>query len=213
MIRGLDNALIYTSTKEACLAACLNEVLALNECFSFRFELFYCFQHRFTCRSAEYNYVSLQCQLSDSDRRTTGQFVQFVDAQGVDYFENLCLKGNQACKGNRIFQNPRLGVADDKVAQYADLHYYTDKELQVTSEAACRLACEIETEFLCRSFLFKGPPQGSQYNCRLFHLDHKTLPDGPSTYLNAERPLIDNGERIGSYFENICESKSLAFCN
>lgn len=26
MIRGLDNALIYTSTKEACLASCLNEV-------------------------------------------------------------------------------------------------------------------------------------------------------------------------------------------
>lgn len=74
MIRGLDNALIYTSTKEACLAACLNE-------------------HRFTCRSLEYNYVTLQCHLSDSDRRTTGQFVQFVDAQGVDYFENLCLKG------------------------------------------------------------------------------------------------------------------------
>lgn len=29
MIRGLDNALIYTSTKEACLAACLNEVSCL----------------------------------------------------------------------------------------------------------------------------------------------------------------------------------------
>lgn len=26
MIRGLDNALIYTSTKEACLSACLNDV-------------------------------------------------------------------------------------------------------------------------------------------------------------------------------------------
>lgn len=26
VIRGLDNALIYTSTKEACLSACLNEV-------------------------------------------------------------------------------------------------------------------------------------------------------------------------------------------
>jgi hypothetical protein len=74
--------------------------------------------------------------------------------------------------------------------------------------SACRLACEIENEFLCRSFLYKGSPQGSQYNCQLFHLDHKTLPDGPSTYLNAERPLIDNGERIGSYFENLCESKS-----
>lgn len=52
-----------------------------------------CFQYRFTCRSVEYNYVTLQCHLSDSDRRTTGQYVQFVDAQGVDYFENLCLKG------------------------------------------------------------------------------------------------------------------------
>ncbi|KAK5649576.1 hypothetical protein RI129_000605 [Pyrocoelia pectoralis] len=186
MIRGLDNALIYTSSKEACLAACLNE-------------------HRFTCRSVEYNYASLECHLSDSDRRTTGQFVQFIDAQGVDYFENLCLKGGQACKGNRIYQIPRIGVADDKVAQYAGLHYYTDKELQVTSEAACRLACEIENEFLCRSFLYRGAPIGSQYNCQLFHLDHKTLPDGPSTYLNAERPLLDDGERIGTYYENVCE--------
>lgn len=25
-LRGLDNTIIYTSTKEACLAACLNEV-------------------------------------------------------------------------------------------------------------------------------------------------------------------------------------------
>ncbi|XP_054273199.1 uncharacterized protein LOC128993367 [Macrosteles quadrilineatus] len=189
MIRGLDNALIYTSTKEACLAACLNE-------------------YRFTCRSVEYNYVTLQCHLSDSDRRTTGQYVQFVDAQGVDYFENLCLKGNQACKGNRVYQIPRIGVADDKVAQYASLHYYVDKELQVKTESACRLACEIENEFLCRSFLYKGPPVGSSYNCQLFHLDHKTLPDGPSTYLNAERPLIDDGQRVGTYYENYCE-KSL----
>lgn len=101
---------------------------------------------------------------------------------------------------------PRIGVADDKVAQYAGLHYYVDKELQVQSEATCRSACEIETEFLCRSFLYRGPPLGSGYNCQLFHLDHWTLPDGPSTYLNAERPLIDNGERVGSYFENVCES-------
>ena len=55
----------------------------------------FCSQHRFTCRSLEYNYVTLQCHLSDSDRRTTGQYVQFVDAPGVDYFENLCLKGEE----------------------------------------------------------------------------------------------------------------------
>lgn len=78
---------------------------------------------------------------------------------------------------------------------------------QVTSESACRLACEIENEFLCRSFIFKGPPVGTAYNCELFHLDHKTLPDGPSTYLNAERPLIDDGQKIGNYYENYCESE------
>lgn len=115
--------------------------------------------------------------------------------------------GKEACKSQRIFQMPRIGVADDKVAQYAGLHYYTDKELQVQSESACRLACDIENEFLCRSFLYRGAPQGSAYNCQLFHLDHWTLPDGPSTYLNAERPLIDNGERVGTYFENYCESE------
>ncbi|XP_039960731.1 uncharacterized protein LOC126760600 [Bactrocera neohumeralis] len=186
IIRGLDNALIYTSTKEACLSACLNE-------------------KRFVCRSVEYDYNNMKCVLSDSDRRSSGQFVQLVDAQGTDYFENLCLKPAQACKNNRSFAVARVGVSEEKVAQYVGLHYYTDKELQVTSESACRLACEIETEFLCRSFLYLGQPQGSQYNCRLFHLDHKTLPDGPSTYLNHERPLIDHGEPIGQYFENACE--------
>lgn len=30
IIRGADNALIYTSTKEACLSACLNEVRFAN---------------------------------------------------------------------------------------------------------------------------------------------------------------------------------------
>ena len=115
--------------------------------------------------------------------------------------------GKDACKSLRTFTTPRIGVADDKIAQYAGLHYYTDKELQVQSDAACKLACELENEFLCRSYLYRGEPQGTAYNCQLFHLDHWTLPDGPSTYLNAERPLIDNGERVGTYYENFCESK------
>ncbi|XP_055644168.1 uncharacterized protein LOC129780191 [Toxorhynchites rutilus septentrionalis] len=186
IIRGLDNALIYTSTKEACLSACLNE-------------------KRFICRSVEYDYNNMKCVLSDSDRRSAGPVMQLVDAQGVDFFENLCLKPVQACKFNRGFQLPRIGVSEEKVSQYVELHYYTDKELQVTSDPACKLACEIETEFLCRSYLFSGDPEGSKYNCRLFHLDHKSLPDGPSTYLNGERPLIDIGEPSGVYYENVCE--------
>jgi len=35
-------------------------------------------------------------------------------------------------------------------------------------------------------------------------MDHWTLPDGPSTFLLNDRPLIDNGGRIGSYYENRC---------
>lgn len=135
----------------------------------------------------------------------------FPQFSGTDYFENLCLKPGQACKNTRTYQAPKFGVSDEKVSQYAGLHYYTDKELQVSSEPACKLACEIETEFLCRSFLYLGAPLGAQYNCRLYHLDHKTLPDGPSTYLNAERPLIDQGEPTGQYFENFCESKFLSY--
>lgn len=70
IIRGLDNALIYTSTKEACLSACLNE-------------------KRFVCRSVEYDYNNMKCVLSDSDRRTTGQFVQLVDSQGIWFLLNI----------------------------------------------------------------------------------------------------------------------------
>lgn len=32
MLSGLDNALIFTATKESCLAACLNEVLSHFNC-------------------------------------------------------------------------------------------------------------------------------------------------------------------------------------
>lgn len=189
MIKGLDNALIFTSTKEACLASCLNE-------------------RRFTCRSAEYNYVTLQCHLSEHDRRSVSESVEMVDVQGVDFFENLCLGSSDSCQGDRDYEEPQFGVPVDRVSHYVDMHYYVDKELMANSAAACKRACEIENEFLCRSFLYKGPPTGNSYNCQLFHLDHFTLPDGPSTFLSTDRPLLDNGERIGTYYENACK-KSL----
>jgi len=189
MIDGHDKALIFTSTKEACLAACLNE-------------------NNFVCRSVEYNYVTLQCRLSDYDRRTpVDDFkpIELTDAQGIDYFENLCLDGESSCEDQRTFTSPRIGVPDQKIALHVNVHFYTDKELMANSAAACQRACEIEGEFLCRSYLYLGPPNGAQYNCRLYHLDHWTLPDGPSTFLLNDRPLIDNGGRIGTFYENRCK--------
>lgn len=58
-----------------------------------------------------------------------------VDSHTRHHKYGFFVSGNQACKGNRVFQVPRIGVADDKVAQYAALHYYNDKELQVTFDA------------------------------------------------------------------------------
>jgi len=192
MIEGHDKALIFTSTKEACLAACLNE-------------------QNFVCRSVEYNYITLQCRLSDVDRRTpVDDFkpIDLVDApggQGIDYFENLCLANDNTCADDRSFSTPRVGVPESKIALHVNLHFYTDKELMANSPPACQRACEIENEFLCRSYLYLGSPNGDQYNCRLYHLDHWTLPDGPSTFLLNDRPLIDNGGRIGTYYENRCK--------
>merc|ERR1719189_1950574 len=188
-IDGHDKALIFTSTKEACLAACLNE-------------------NNFVCRSVEYNYVTLQCRLSDYDRRTpVDDFkpIELTDAQGIDYFENLCLEAENSCADDRTFSSPRIGVPDQKIALHVNVHFYTDKELMANSAAACERACEIESEFLCRSYLYLGPPGGAGYNCRLYHLDHWTLPDGPSTFLLNDRPLIDNGGRIGTFYENRCK--------
>lgn len=125
----------------------------------------------------------------------------------MDYFENLCLQGNSTCKSKRTFSEAKVGVPADRVAHYVGLHYYVDKEMQVSGLAGCKRACEMEDEFLCRSFLFK-PSVSSGYNCQLYHMDHKTLPDGPATYLNTERPLLDNGTPLGQYQENQCDEST-----
>lgn len=185
ILSGLDNALIFTATKESCLAACLNE-------------------RKFVCRSAEYNYITTKCHLSEHDRRSVDEFVELVDAQGVDYFENLCLKGADGCRGLRQYSTPQIGVPDDRIAQHVDVYFYVDKELLASNEAACARACQVENEFLCRSYLYKENTVGLEYNCQLYHLDHYSLPDGPSAFLTTDRPLLDDGEPFGKFLENVC---------
>ncbi|TRY63939.1 hypothetical protein TCAL_10951 [Tigriopus californicus] len=195
----------------------------------------------FICRSAEYNYVTLQCRLSDYDRRTVKEGLQAAEltpAQGVDYFENLCLQGNTACESERSYLVPKFGVPDQKVALHVGVHYYVDKELMVStiiflkltagfvdfqrkwfkiapleapillvvanSQQACGRACAIESEFLCRSYLYLGPPSGTDYNCKMYHMDHWTIPAGASAFVNSITPILNDGSRIGSYFENRC---------
>ena len=94
------------------------------------------------CRSAEYNYVTLQCRLSDYDRRTLEektnlQAVELVEAQGVDYFENLCLTHDNACQKDRSYQIPQFGVPSQKVAAHIKTQFYVDKELMVSLQHKC----------------------------------------------------------------------------
>ena len=80
---------------------------------------------------------------------------------------------------------------------------------QASNEGACQRACQVENEFLCRSYLYKDSSAGLEYNCQLYHLDHFSLPDGPTTFLTTDRPLLDDGEPVGKFVENVCISKFL----
>ena len=81
--------------------------------------------------------MTLQCRLSDYDRRTpVDDFkpIELVDAPGIDYFENLCLVADTSCADQRSFSAPRVGVPDSKIALHVNVHFYTDKELMVGSD-------------------------------------------------------------------------------
>jgi len=192
VLRGLDNAIIYTSNKEACLSACLNEV-------------------RFVCRSVEFNYVTLQCHLSEYDRRSPGAFpVDLVDTQGIDYFENSCLQSEDICQEQRVYDYAKLGLPLNKVAHYVELNFYPDKELLVKSQGGCLRACTIENEFICRSVLFRPTYKPGQPNCALYHLDHKTFPDGVETFSTpSPLPLFDSGETSAVYLESSCSNDTI----
>lgn len=119
-------------------------------------------------------------------------------------------------------------MAFNKVAHYVELNYYPDKELlvcalfihdvyelssfiitkQVKSQGGCLRACTIENEFICRSVLYRPSFKPGQPNCALYHLDHKTFPDGLDTFATPSPiPLLDSGDSSATYFEAGCASK------
>lgn len=71
-LRGMDERTIpLVATRRDCEEMCLRE-------------------SRFTCRSARYDTMSLDCQLSSSDKRLRPE--SFVDAPSqVEYLENQCV--------------------------------------------------------------------------------------------------------------------------
>jgi len=79
---------------------------------------------------------------------------------------------------------------------------------QVKSQGGCLRACTIENEFICRSVLFRPTYKPGQPNCALYHLDHKTFPDGMDTFTTpSPLPLFDSGETSAVYLESSCSSE------
>ena len=83
---------------------------------------------------------------------------------------------------------------------------------QANSPGACQRACAVEAEFLCRSYLYTGPTDGQVYNCKLYHMDHWTLPDGAQSFKGQTTSFIQDSSRIGTFYENKCARKSIIIC-
>ena len=59
--------------------------------------------------------------------------------------------------------------------------------------------------------LFRPSFKPGQPNCALYHLDHKTFPDGLDTFATPSPiPLLDSGDSSATYFEAGCSSECIA---
>ncbi|UYV79377.1 hypothetical protein LAZ67_17002369 [Cordylochernes scorpioides] len=185
LIRGLDNAILYTASRESCLAACLTET-------------------RFVCRSAEFNYVTLECHLSDADRRRPS--ARLLDSQGVDYFENSCLQADQVCASPARQYHPGLPTSTPVqpfLRRFVGSHYYPDKQILVSSRLECQRQCSLENTFVCRSLLFNAETR----LCNLYHLDSAifAIPEPPPSYTAQASPMEG-----GVYLETACGTETLS---
>ncbi|GFV46030.1 uncharacterized protein TNCV_2200401 [Trichonephila clavipes] len=185
ILRGLDNAIIFTSNRESCLTACLSEV-------------------RFVCRSVEFNMVTHECHLSEFDRRSPGANVHLVDSQGVDYLENFCLQSSMVCPGPKHYNYLQVGLSQAAVTSYVQYNYYPDKQIVVNSRQDCLHQCSIEESFVCRSVLFKPDTRPGKALCVLYHLDHTAFPGGADDLTTASPQPVIGGERSRFYLETVC---------
>lgn len=71
-LEGFVRKSTQVNNREDCLAACLTE-------------------ESFICRSANYNYNTFFCEMSDQDKRSKPQNMRTAYGEPVDYFDNNCL--------------------------------------------------------------------------------------------------------------------------
>ncbi|XP_033606986.1 uncharacterized protein LOC111863521 isoform X3 [Cryptotermes secundus] len=108
-------------------------------------------ERSFICRSASYSYRRQECRLSSEDRFTQPQ--AFEMSMDSDYLENQCIPPVGRC-AYRNFQRDRQLI-------------YTDKSLSAFSDSSCQHACDVEREFMCRSYTFLSTVGSNTNQCLL----------------------------------------------
>jgi hypothetical protein len=148
-----------------------------------------------------------------NDDRDKAKFVHSASNDLFRFTFHILTTADEICQEQRAYDYVKVGVPLNKISYYVEINYYPDKELLVKSQSGCLRACSIESEFICRSILYRAAYRPGQPNCALYHLDHYTLPDGLDTFalqFNVPLPLFDTGDGSDAvYMEALCTSK---FC-
>nr|CAD7262146.1 unnamed protein product [Timema shepardi] len=119
-----------------------------------------CLEERsFVCRSASYNHIRQECRLSSEDRFTQPQ--AFETSSEADYLENQCSTPPGRCPYRNMQRDRQL--------------IYTDKSLSAFSDSSCQHACDVEREFVCRSFTFLSQTGLNTNQCLLSGSSGSTL--------------------------------------
>lgn len=137
---GKNKKSVNVASKKECLNACLSE-------------------SSFICRSAELDYTTFACTLSDMSRQVlTTQLTRVSAPRRVDYFENMCAPEPRAyCEFNRI---------KGRVLKTSNL-----VKSKVESEEECRKLC-VDATFACQYYHYA---QLSEDECSISHHTSTTL--------------------------------------
>ncbi|KAF2354793.1 PAN/Apple domain [Trinorchestia longiramus] len=147
-LRGNNDRIIpRVQTRRDCIEACLLE-------------------RTFTCRSAEYDAMTLDCVLSRRDRRSSPRDFIASLSPTMEYLENQCAPGTwYVCTRYVVCVHQVPGCAstrgacapDEQLCPYVETRNayprYLDAVINnVRSEGACERQCSGFTSFICRSF-------------------------------------------------------------
>lgn len=148
-LKGFSKKKQAVASRQDCLELCLGE-------------------REFSCRSANYNNGTAECDMSDMDRLTVAGQGAFEPAVGIDYLENNCVDEPVKLCEFKKFPGRILKTVD---SVYQDVGSLDD----------CRELC-LNSPYRCHSYDYGDT---GELVCRLSHHSRATLADIQDPYLEV----------------------------